>query len=110
MRAPNAFMKRNIFQGVNPYFPEELLETLLQTPHVRIERIVSRGHKSDDDFWYDQVRSEWVLVVKGRARLEFEDEVIELGAGDCIHIEAHKKHRVQWTPPDEDTVWLAVFH
>jgi len=24
-------------------------------------------------------------------------------------IAAHRKHRVEWTTPDEPTVWLAVF-
>ena len=35
---------------------------------TKIERIVSRGHASPEDFWYDQEENEWVMVVKGTAR------------------------------------------
>jgi len=70
----------------------------------------SKGQRSEEDFWYDQDQSEWVLVVKGSARLQFEDEFIELKMGDYINIEPHKKHRVDWTNPEEETVWLAVFY
>jgi len=31
-------------------------------------------------------------------------------AGDFIIIPAHRKHRVEWTSPDEPTVWLVVFY
>jgi cupin 2 domain-containing protein len=30
--------------------------------------------------------------------------------GDHIIISKHVKHRVEWTDPDRDTVWLAVFY
>jgi cupin 2 domain-containing protein len=51
-----------------------------------------------------------VLVVQGAARLQFEDETAELRTGDWINIPAHRKHRVEWTTPDEPTIWLAVFY
>jgi cupin 2 domain-containing protein len=102
--------KQNILENIPSSIPAEIFETLLQTPHFRIERIISKGQKSDGGFWYDQAQAEWVLVVKGAARLQFEDYVVELRAGDYIHIEPHQKHRVDWTTPDEETVWLAVFY
>ena len=37
-----------------------------------------------------------------------EDETIEMKPGDFINIPAFKKHRVDWTTPDEPTVWLGV--
>ena len=46
----------------------------------------------------------------GAAKLAFEDRVVEMKAGDSINIPAHQKHRVEWTSPDEPTVWLAVFY
>jgi cupin 2 domain-containing protein len=49
-----------------------------------------------------------VVVVKGAARPGFEDVVIEMTAGDSVSVPAHKTHRVEGTPPDEPTVWLAV--
>ena len=39
-----------------------------------------------------------------------EDRVVELLPGDTINIPAHRKHRVEWTSPDEPTVWLAFFY
>ena len=72
---------------------------------------MSTGQVSPPDFWYDQAENEWVLVLRGHAKLEFEDaREIELLPGDHVLIPAHEKHRVVWTCPDEPTVWLAVFY
>lgn len=89
----------------------ELVEELLRTPGLRIERIVSTGHRSDEGFWYDQEEHEWVVVLQGRARLRYEDstEALDLGPGDAALIPAHARHRVDWTDPGTPTVWLAVF-
>ncbi|MYK25847.1 MAG: cupin domain-containing protein [Dehalococcoidia bacterium] len=89
--------------------PEELVETLAESGSVRIERVVSTGHASPEGFWYDQPDLEFVLVVKGRARLEFDDGgSLELEPGRWFDIPAHRRHRVAWTSPDEPTVWLAI--
>jgi cupin 2 domain-containing protein len=92
--------------------PEELVETLAEGKHVRIERTVSTGQASPEGFWYDQEESEWVVVLKGEARLLFEGDArpIHLEPGDHVTIPAHRRHRVEWTTPDEPTVWLAVFY
>ena len=34
--------------------------------------------------------------------------LVEMGPGDYVTIPAHKRHRVEWTTPEEPTVWLAV--
>jgi cupin 2 domain-containing protein len=88
--------------------PAELVTKLLDTADVRIERIISHGHASAADFWYDQPQHEWVIVLKGAARLQFEDCTVEMKPGDFVNIPAFKKHRVDWTTPDEPTVWLGV--
>lgn len=91
--------------------PEELIEVLAETDSVRIERIVSTGHASPEGFWYDQPDREFVMVVKGSARLEFADgESVDLEAGGWADIPAHRRHRVAWTTPDEPTVWLTVHY
>jgi len=102
----------NLFIGFPTDLPEELVEVLVQNNSVRIERIVSTGHASPEGFWYDQDQHEWVVVLKGRAKLLFkgDDQPVEMGPGDWINIPAHRKHRVEWTSPDEPTVWLAVFY
>lgn len=99
---------KNIFDELPQHFPKELVQILVRAADVRIERIISHGHASPADFWYDQPQHEWVIVLKGAARLQFEDGMTEIKVGDFINIPAFKKHRVDWTTPDEPTVWLGV--
>lgn len=99
----------NLLAEIPASLPQELLQTLLERPGLRIERIVSHGHASPPDFWYDQEEHEWVLLVQGAARLQFEDRTVELLPGDYRYIPAHQRHRVAWTTPDEATIWLAIF-
>lgn len=99
---------KNIFDELPQHMPKEVVQTLIRAADVRIERIISHGHASPADFWYDQPQHEWVIVLKGAARLQFEDGMIEMKPGDFINIQAFKKHRVDWTTPDEPTVWLGV--
>ena len=102
----------NLYHQIPSHLPDELIETLAESQTVRIERIVSHGHASKQGFWYDQSEQEWVVVLKGEAELQFagSDNSIRLKPGDYIHIPAHVKHRVEWTAPDEPTIWLAVFY
>ena len=96
----------NLFANIPTDLPEELFETLVENDSIRIERIVANGHASPDGFWYDQPENEWVVVLRGAARLRFEDEVVAMKPGNWINIPAHKKHRVDWTTPDAPTVWV----
>ena len=91
---------------------EELVAELLATPDLRVERIVSTGQASPEHYWYDQEWAEWVLLLRGGARLLFEDEAEPrcLGPGDYANIPAHRRHRVEWTDPQQATVWLAVHY
>lgn len=100
----------NLFANIPADLPEELVETLLESDSIRVERIISHGHASPEDFWYDQDENEWVVVLKGSAKLRFEDETVEMQPGDYINIPAHKRHRVEWTTPDEPTIWLAIHY
>lgn len=100
----------NFLTDLPANLPDELIETLLKADGVRIERIISLGHASPAGFWYNQEEHEWVLVLKGGARLRFEEQTLEMKPGDFVNIPAHTKHRVEWTTPDEPTIWLAVFY
>ena len=100
----------NLFADLPDHLPEELVTTLLDAGDVRIERIISHGHASSEGFWYDQDRHEFVVVLRGRARLRFEDGPMEMKPGDFVNIPAHTRHRVDWTTPDEPTIWLAVHY
>jgi len=54
----------NLLAEIPANLPEELLETILNAPGIRIERIVSHGHISPDGFWYDQETTEWVAALR----------------------------------------------
>ncbi len=100
----------NLFADIPEALPEEFFQEILNRANLRIERIVSRGHRSPEGFWYDQTWDEWVLVVQGRAGLEIKGRsaIVELGPGDHLFIPSHTRHRVAWTKDKGDTIWLAV--
>lgn len=101
---------RNILTGLPPALTAEIFETIVDTPAVRIERIVSNGQATPAGTWYDQGHDEWVLVLAGSAELLFEGspEPHNLGTGDYALIPAGCRHRVTWTDPAGKTVWLAI--
>jgi cupin 2 domain-containing protein len=102
---------QNLFADTPSALPQELVEILSESAGVRIERIVSHGHASPEGFWYDQDRAEFVILLRGAARLHLEgDNPVEMNLGDWINIPAHRRHRVEWTTPDEPSVWLAVHY
>lgn len=99
----------NIFKAIPDKLDEEVFEQLISSNTVKIERIISKGHSSPEQNWYDQENHEWVILLKGEAKLTFEDNrEMHLKEGDYINIPAHTKHRVNWTPGDKETIWLAV--
>lgn len=101
----------NLFASLPEDLESEAFDILVRSDHVTVERIVSRGHSSPAAGWYDQASNEWVLVLKGEAVIAFEEgEEAVLGPGDHIDIPAHRRHRVKWTAPGAETVWLAVHY
>ncbi len=91
---------------------EEISETLLDTEHFRLERILSSGQMTPPGEWDDQESNEWVVLINGNAGLRFEGETEPrvMGPGDYVHIPAHQRHRVEWTDPEQKTVWLALHY
>lgn len=104
--------KTNLLENIPTDLPEELIEVLAVSDNVRIEWVVSRGHTSPEDFWYDQDQNEFVLLLKGKAKLKFSDpdKMIMLEEGDSLIIPAHQRHRVSWTKPETETIWLVVYY
>ncbi len=103
---------QNIFSDIPESLNDEFFQDIFKNESFRIERIVSKGHSSKKDFWYDQDKNEWVILLKGFAKLLFQDDTkpVTLKPGDWINIPAHKKHRVEWTDPDKETIWLAIHY
>lgn len=103
----------NLFTNIPSHNPDkECFEQLIDTDSIMIERIISKGHKSaPSDEWLVQEKNEWVTVLKGKARIAFEDQAsIQLDEGDYVKIPSRKKHKVEWTDPDIETIWLAVHY
>lgn len=111
-KAKDIFMElRNIFESIPDHLDEEIYEVLVQSDHVTIERIISKGQRSPESGWYDQERNEWVIVLKGEAVISFDNgKEINLKVGSHINITAHKKHKVLWTNPKTETIWLAIYY
>jgi cupin 2 domain-containing protein len=106
-------MSGNLFADIGVAdSPYEQFEELLSRSGFRVERIVSGGQASPPGFWYDQDVGEWVVLLSGAAELQFENEAESrrMVPGDWVNIEAHRRHRVNWTDPSQPTVWLAIHY
>ena len=101
---------KNIFSDIPDILSDELFEAIIPRNTFRLERIVSRGHSTLKGQWYDQEEDEWVILLKGNAgiAIEGEDDMVVLNPGDYIYLPAHVRHRVEWTDPKTDNVWLAI--
>jgi len=101
----------NIFESLPEDIGKEIFSELVRGDSFKIERIVSKGHYSPASGWYDQAENEWVAVLKGEAKIAFEDGAeVHLTAGSYLTILARTKHKVTWTTPDTETIWLAVHY
>jgi cupin 2 domain-containing protein len=92
-----------------PSRQKEIFETIFKDNFIKIERIISYGQSSPVDFWYDQNENEFVILLDGFAKIEFENDTITLKRGDYLLIPSHTKHRVAFTDTDKPTIWLAIF-
>ena len=103
--------KENLFEisGQEMGADEKIL-VLHETPDIRIEKIISTGQTSEQDFWYDQDEAEWVSVLQGEAVLRLEDRQVTLGQGDTILIPPHCRHQVAYTSQEPPCIWLCVFY
>lgn len=98
----------NLFQNIPESSEDELFQTIVESKNIRIERILSYGQKTPEDYWYDQEEEEFVLLLEGEAKIEYENrEIYHLKRGDTLFIKAHQKHKVVYTA--NPTIWLAIF-
>ncbi len=102
----------NLFDAAPGDRRQEVVTSLLDTPNLEIERIISMGQRNPRGFWYDQPWAEWVIVLAGSVGLCFEGEAEArvLSPGGYVLIPARLKHRVEWTSQDHATIWLAVHY
>ncbi len=99
----------NLFQQLPQDQSQEQFEALLTQPGVKLERIVSNGQSTPEGEWYDQAWDEWVMILQGEAGLLIEgQQTLQMRPGDSILLPAHCRHRVEWTSPEQTTIWLAL--
>lgn len=104
-------LKKNFFDNIPDDLQDEMIEVLINSDIIRVERIISYNQSSPENFWYDQNENEFVIVLQGSGNLRFEDGTeITLNKYDYLIIPAHKKHRVEKTSANEKTIWLAIFY
>ena len=97
----------SLHQGTAPEQGTENFVELARAGGARVERISSRAVTKGA--WYEQAWPEFVLIVAGNAALEFADGTTrELKPGDWALLPALCRHRVAWTDPAGETLWLAV--
>ncbi len=103
-------MRTNLFSPLVASHDDEVFETLVESGSLKLERIVSTGQATPPGEWYDQDRDEWVALLSGSATLRIEDpaEVVQLVPGDWLLIPAHRRHRVEQTANDSESVWIAL--
>ena len=95
----------NIFNYTLPAIDSENFTTLLEDKNVKIKRIVSNTLKTPQHFVQDE--DEWVVVLKGCAKLEIDGIVHKLKAGESCFIPAKTKHTLLKTR--QVVVWLAIY-
>jgi cupin 2 domain-containing protein len=102
----------NIFADLPNPSTEEIFQILQQQEGLKIERIISTGQATPAGEWYDQPQHEWILLLSGSAGLRFDTETTTqtLHPGDFVNIPAHQRHRVEWTDPNQVTIWLAIHY
>lgn len=100
----------NIYSKINVRKDKEIFQTLLVNKKLKIERIISQGQVTEEGKWLKEAHDEWVILLKGAAKLRFrkDNRLIKLIEGDYILIPANTSHRVEWTSLRQKTIWLAV--
>lgn len=93
----------NIFDKLEFSEDREIEEIIFENDQVKIIRISSLNQTTD---YYDQDQLEIVKIVRGRAKLEIEGELVNLKEGDILPIHPHQVHRVI---SQDKTVWLCIF-
>jgi cupin 2 domain-containing protein len=89
-------------------FEDEAVDTLLQTKHVRIERMVLTDESTPD--WSDHDVGQWLILLRGSAAIDFYGEIglRQMRVGDYLFVPPHQKHKITVTSK-VPSVWLVVF-
>ncbi len=87
-----------------PKIDNELFQTLLKHKNIEIKRIVSNTLKTPQKFI--QKENEFVVLLKGCAKIEINGEIKKLRAGEYLFIPANTPHTLIKTK--KVAIWLAI--
>ncbi|WP_459978966.1 cupin domain-containing protein [Nautilia lithotrophica] len=97
--------KSNLFEIENlPSIDSETFEILLKHKNVEIKKIISNTLKTPQTFC--QKEDEFVVLLKGCAKIEINGEIKKLKAGDWLFIPANTPHTLIKTK--KTAIWLAI--
>jgi len=82
----------------------EVFQTLLKHKNIEIKKIVSNTLKTPRTFIQEE--DEFVVLLKGCAKIEINGEIKKLKAGEWLFIPANTPHTLIKTK--KTAVWLAV--
>lgn len=103
---------KNLLTPLERTTSAERIESLLRGSEFELQRIVSTGQTTPAGAWYDQETEEWVVLLQGAATIRFEEHAAPraLKPGDFFNIPAHSRHRLEWTDPEQETIWLTLHY
>jgi len=55
-------------------------------------------------------KQEPIYSMQGNLTYTFKNKKVNLQPGNYINIAAQTKHKVSWTAPDIETLWLVIFY
>ena len=88
-----------------PPIDNEFFETVLKHKNVTIKKIISNTLETPQTF--NQKEDEFVVLLKGCAKIEINGEIKKLKSGDCLFIPANTPHTLIKTK--KTAIWLAVY-
>jgi cupin 2 domain-containing protein len=89
----------------------EISESILYRKSFSLEKIVSKGYRTPEKEWLKSKKEEWVILLKGKAGIMFENGVkLELKEGDFVSIPGNAKHKVTYTSKRPECIWLALYY
>jgi len=97
---PNLFEIETLPEG-----DKEIFTTILKHKNVTIKKIVSNTLKTPQTFI--QEKDEFVILLKGCAKIEINGEVKKLKSGDYLFIPANTPHTLIKTK--KTALWLAIY-
>lgn len=102
---------KNYYSGSIPGILKENYLDLLKCKQFRLEKIVSKGYSTPQNIWLSEDKNEFILLLKGKAELLFENgNIINLIEGDYFIIPSGTKHKVTKTSRKPICYWLTIHY